>query len=606
MRAMCTEERTTAAAPAATQNLFDVMNRAAHGATLSAPDTGRLIKLLGRDCPATQTQRELVHNGLQALRAVGGGDLYVTGVDVDGVTKYAVTDTGSGMNVEQLNTHLLNLNVSGGGVDDSRFGMGARITGLTHSPHGVEYVTWDGTNDPVRGRLVRTTAGDICWELDANGNSFQKVPVSHLPREIRRAGHGTRVILHGQHRNHDTFKDLEDSGAHPKNKAHLYFVNTRYTTLPDNVNVHVEAYRGDGKRELRTNDVVGLVEPLRNPTPVYHGVVALTGADICVYVTDKTAKSGWRNGDNTALGSFVGVVLPDAEMPEVEEIYDRFESQAGYRKLQAFGLGPISKQTVLLVYPHNATATVQRTNLRIGSRDLPWDTWESEFRDAMPAELADLVDNELVSSARTSKAVANLTSRLQALSNLLDPTVFGTVPTPVPRPAPRKRNNSNGGNGNGNGGNGPTNPPPPSKPTTVPAGVPVPHAVDVDAAHMAQYGQPDMAGYFEPHTKPHGVLYVNNDFRGVEFAVNAHLQKYPKVSAAQRNAVRALLLDHMTARMLEVVVSSKAFCDAASPPADTYDQMTSPEALTSAALIVFTTWSSAQQSVTQIMSASKR
>ena len=104
-----------------------------------------------------------------------------------------------------------------------------------------------------------------------------------------------------------------------------------------------------------------------------------------------------------------------------DELYELQTGRAGTARLQQFGVILGHKRVVIYVEPQanefsSLTTNTARTHLSINKEPLPWADWAAEFRENMPAEVAELVKN----SAATSSAEDHAKSIRERLQQILD------------------------------------------------------------------------------------------------------------------------------------------------------------------------------------------
>jgi len=280
---------------------------------------------------------------------------------------------------------------------------------MKNSPLGLEYITYDGHNLPCRMVLRDDGTGIVRERV-----SF--VDFADLPKEIRDAGHGTMVVVHGHDENEDTFRSILDIVSGGTNKGYQKAINDRYVSLPANTTVKAKALRFNKGNPTLPSDT----DPRSNIDgmgTVLAAVSELSG----VYETDHwrvryfvKRQGGPRkyDGDCATSSSCVAVALQDPEIPEVWENYvllgkstgmpkgGRDARNEGKRALAAFGLRTIADRVGIILEITDPEAleigpNEERSVLMEKGGPFNLFPYAEEFRNNMPADLLDLVEGSL-------------------------------------------------------------------------------------------------------------------------------------------------------------------------------------------------------------------
>jgi hypothetical protein len=218
---------------------------------LGVDDEAFLVSSLIDRCPKIMMLRELVQNALEAAsQAPDVSQVRIGAVEIDGVRKLRIWNTGPGMDADAL-YRMCDLASSIGKVKglDRNFGMGAKVASLPSNHHGVRYRSCTGgrvsevilgKRDGVYGRLLRPSPGrayrpgaerlvdvaDVTVEATESG-----VPTDH---------DWTEVVLFGQDAAQDT--TVDPYGGEPQSRAYwlpqaLYH---RYFDIPADVALVIE------------------------------------------------------------------------------------------------------------------------------------------------------------------------------------------------------------------------------------------------------------------------------------------------------------------------------------------------------------------------------
>ena len=178
---------------------------------LQVDDEDFLVASLIDRCPKVMMLRELVKNAVEAasLTAGGQGNVSIGVVDISGVQKLAIRNTGPGMDAGKLHS-MCNLAASFGKTKGLKgnFGMGAKVASLGANPLGVRYHSCAGgrvhevTIGKYAGlysRLQRTVPGGV-------GRADILDVSAAYPAEAR-ATDWTEVVLFGRRAGQDTAVD---------------------------------------------------------------------------------------------------------------------------------------------------------------------------------------------------------------------------------------------------------------------------------------------------------------------------------------------------------------------------------------------------------------
>ena len=357
-----------------------------------------LLERLGSECTDVQGLRELTVNGLDAIAALGdrtGGrvvwDLDWERFDASAgrVHKLSVIDTGTGMTAEQLRYYINQLAASGREQSSTgNFGVGAKVAAGSRNPAGLEYRSWhEGQGSLVcfkRHRDGRWGLEPQHWE---NGRTDFWRPLSEAdkPWPLRGQGHGTQVVLLGQHERHDTTQAPE-SVTEARRHWITRYLNARFLRLPSHVEVLV--------REQHGREEPGQLRQIRGEQhhverhAVTAGAVELSDARVRWWVLDDDHRARRREASLWGSTGHVAAVFDD-------ELYDVLpQSRGGYGRLQDFGIRFGYDRVVLHLKPHVRAGGLEcntaRTVLLLDHEPLPWARWGEEFATVMPEEISRL------------------------------------------------------------------------------------------------------------------------------------------------------------------------------------------------------------------------
>lgn len=409
-----------------------------HTLQMSIDDIGFMLDRLGRDCSPLQYLRELTQNSLEAIELSGNGsgtiiwDVDWPYFDLTGVYKLCIIDNGIGMTGPQMIKYINNLSASGRTQSHSgNFGVGAKIAAATRNHAGLVYLSW-----------VNSVGHTIhLWRSpDTNQYGLQQYTLpdgtydhwGHLDDAVKPIewidGHGTKVVLLGNDNDDDTMN--APKGAPSPSRWVSRYLNTRYFRFPVGIVLKAregwENPRSDSDRNL-LRTVTGQ-EPYLAQHSLSSGSVEIIGATVHWWVLKDELALGQNSGTYASSGHIAALYQ--------DELYEMLTSRQGVARLQQFGVifGPT--RVVLYVEPKNGPNSViesntARTMLMLNNEPLPWAEWAREFRDNIPAEINDLME-EVAAGSSSSDHRQSIKERLKQIANLFylsryRPTPKGTV-----------------------------------------------------------------------------------------------------------------------------------------------------------------------------------
>ena len=567
---------------------------------LHTADSSRLALEIANGIPVVQQLREFVHNGLQACHQSDGGSVFLTNVVVDGVRKAAVFDTGTGMTPTELYLRVGALGSSASIVGDARFGVGSKVVGAKYNRCGLLYVTWTGDSFAARATFGLRPDGELGFFTDQPELVSPAQMADMLPHQVapalRKAGHGTLVVLLGNDPGEDTFDTLMRAGATMSGrdvdadklaKAGNRWFQSRYASLPPHLHMHTWAGRNaDEKWEYRSSDNRGLCAALDAVAALDETVTLSDGTVIrCVWSdTSSTKASSYRQNDNAVLRNVVAVLHADAEVPGLAEIYEFRTGKSAQATLAGFGLGLLWKNLALTITPARARPNIQRTSLHIDDQPLPFAAWQEEFRSAIPQTLQDKIVEaasstvRAESSERLAKLFADCPSLLRVQRNAVSrKSVTGPgddqgVASDANGAADAFNARSAGSNGDSERSNeglalgdkksrrqrraladGAAAPG-----RNGVAGPKIPDVQRIFGADVELLGIVGCAGHYD---LTNDRLSVNCDFVGIDQLMDVLLENRKGLTGVERTVARETAIESITIQMLEAIVRVKQFAD---------------------------------------------
>ncbi len=387
---------------------------------MTVRDMAFLIDKLNEDCSPLQFLRELTKNAIEAIQNL---DEPVGEVrwDLDwnrhllsdeGISKLCVIDTGIGMTGEEMVKYINQLSSSIHKQSAAgNFGVGAKISAAPLNPEGLVYLSWkDGQGymihlyrDPDENEygLLRFPSGEY-WAIIDNGLK---------PESIK--DNGTMVVLLGKSVDENTI-DAPPKTIMPK-KWVLRYLNSRFYKFPEGIEVKAregwDLPKGDQHNFLRKVTGQG---PWLDRSSSDRGIVRLDNAQANVrwWIIDEKVDT---NSGHYTPGGHMAMLYQD-------ELYEMVHGNAGYARLQSFGVVFGCHRVVLYVEPDNGetqtvTANTARTSLMIAGNAVDWSVYATAFRDVMPDELVAYQDQIGQNSDQTDHRKA-IRERLKSVSEL--------------------------------------------------------------------------------------------------------------------------------------------------------------------------------------------
>ncbi len=356
-----------------------------------------LIENQGKDCSDSQMYRELTQNSIEAI--IRGDydsgkviwDVFPDSENKFGAPKLSIIDTGIGMSHEEIIRYINRLSSSGGSQGfTGNFGIGAKIAAATRNKAGVMYESWkEGASEGVLAVLWKDPQSGRYGlkSLDDSGETFVlSIPISEAPDEIRAAGRGTRVTLFGDNENENTMMPKSRSDMPGGRRWLVHYLESKYFTFPKRVNVVVK--EAHGTEHVQERRIKGMKENLDGISSA-KGVMPVDGGKIHWWVLDKERMEKKKNSLFPS-GGHCALIYQD-------ELYSMLKLRAGATMLQQFGVSVATKRVVIYVEPKNSRIlpSTSRSDLKLDGEPFPWDVYAEQFRNNLPHEIQQLIDEEI-------------------------------------------------------------------------------------------------------------------------------------------------------------------------------------------------------------------
>jgi hypothetical protein len=293
-------------------------------AALEVADEAFLVASTIERCPKTMMIRELVMNALEAATHAPSGRhlVEISPVQIDGVTKLAIWNTGPGMDASELRSICdIASSLSKEKSLTGNFGMGAKVASLPSNQFGMRYRSCKADRvhevilckrDGVYGRLRRRD--------QENGECNEVIDVTELAAKDGRSldEEWTEVVLFGNDPDQDTVNDPYNGDPADLEKQWLAtYLYHRFYRLPDDVKVTLlkGTNKLDGNRQFEP-----ITARLRY-FEKYETVEAQDGIRIH-YLFDAPYNKETGSGHNQSIKGAMASAVSTAAIIYKEEMYD--------------------------------------------------------------------------------------------------------------------------------------------------------------------------------------------------------------------------------------------------------------------------------------------
>jgi hypothetical protein len=558
-----------------------------------------MVDRLGEDCAPLQFLRELTQNSIHAIQSLPDqkGDI-VWDVDwnrfiLTGQFKVCVIDTGIGMSGEEMVNYINKLSSSMHQQSATgNFGVGAKIAAAPRNHAGLVYLSWKGGV----GHMVH-----LWRDPDSNVYGLRKFERpdgtfghwAYVEDDIKPApisDHGTMVILLGNDVEQNTMQAPADTPM--PSRWILRYLNSRYYEFPPGVTIKAregwELPQGDKHNFLRT---VSGQRPWLDSNSSSRGSVKLKGANGHWWIL------------RADVDQDAGHLVPGGHMAALyqNELYELLYGRAGVSRLQAFGVIFGHSRVVIYVEPtagrNHLVANTSRTNLLLDGEPLPWAEWAASFREHLPDELAELM-NEVAASSPANDHKQAIRERLRQIRDLFKLSRY--------RPAPggdvlidedrlvgggkaRDTESSRGSGSGASGGRG-------GRAGDIyglfltARGIPgeefsFDRDPEVRWVSMAEGTRtpPDLEDRAAKFLPEQNLLLINADFRVFVDMIERWARRYAQVPAA-RAAVEQVVREWFEQQLIETVLGSQSLKDSRYWTVQDLERVWSEEALTAAVM----------------------
>ncbi|HYE06703.1 MAG TPA: ATP-binding protein [Planctomycetota bacterium] len=427
---------------------------------MSVDNTGFLLDRLGEDCHPLQFLRELTQNAIEAIQKNGGKGDIVWDVDWDlhaltqptPVYKLCVMDNGCGMSGDEMVRYINRLSSSSGNQSiDQNFGVGAKIAAATRNHVGVVYLSWKAGQGEMVHLWRNPESGTYGLKQLQTKNGgfvhFRSVDDALKPDLIKQSG--TKITLFGNDENANTMEAPE--GTPSPSRWISKYLNSRYYRFPEGITVKAR----EGWQNPREDVDRNVLRTLHGQEHYLKAHCRASG----VAKLESARVHWWILKDEPAMKNNSGSIDSSGHVAALyqNELYEKTTGRQGTARLQSFGLIFGSNYVVLYVEPETKKQKIApntaRTHLLIENNVLPWEEWAEEFREAMPKELKDFVD-EAAAGAVGSDHTQTIKDRLKDLLDLYKVSKYRAAPDGQVLVDPASVTAGGGASGKGTGGAG--------------------------------------------------------------------------------------------------------------------------------------------------------
>lgn len=275
------------------------------------------------------------------------------------------------------------------------------------------------------------------------------------PKQIQ--SQGTKVILLGKAGADNTIE--APGGVASPSRWIAKYLNTRYFRFPEGIRVQAREgwqYPREDTARNKLRTIAGQHKFLEERN-LSSGKVELNGA----------VAHWWILEDSKALRQESNYYASTGHVAALHknELYELAVSRAGVARLQQFGIVFGHRFVVIYIEPTNGldrsiTTNTARTQLIVDGEPLPWADIAAEFRDKMPAEIQNLIDEKATDNEQNHRDA--IRDRLKPLLDLFRLSRFRPNPRGdadlsgerVPGGAPSTRNTRKTKTGEKGGGQG--------------------------------------------------------------------------------------------------------------------------------------------------------
>jgi hypothetical protein len=341
---------------------------------LKVSDEPFLVSSLIERCPKTMMLRELMQNALEAARLAPEGRrlVEVSAIEMNGVPKLAIWNTGPGMDAVKL-MHICDIAASHGKEKSltGNFGMGAKVASLPSNQRGMRYRSCkDGIVHEVILCKRDGVYGRLRWNDPETGEHPEVIDVTDLVLQEGRSlnEEWTEVVLLGNVVEQDTVRNPYNGDPEQDSQWLATYLYHRFYRLPDGVTVLLKkgTNKLDGNRQFE-------IIPQRAPKffENYETVMHSSGIKIH-YLYDAPYEKSSGPGHNKSISGAVASAVSTCAVIYRDEMYDVKKSRNWTFGAPIFGITFGAKHiSIHIELPSNYPVVPEayRTSLQNASGD---------------------------------------------------------------------------------------------------------------------------------------------------------------------------------------------------------------------------------------------
>lgn len=579
---------------------------------LQVENTAFLVEKLASECAPLQYVRELTVNSIQAIQERMRGGWQGEGQilwDVDwtltesrpGMFKMQISDNGTGMTGTEMERYINSLASSGREQSFAgNYGLGAKITAGVANPQGLVYKSWVSGRGAIAILHKDTDAnvyGLTQWELpDGSFAHHAPLHVDVKPQPVDT--HGTAVVLLGRNETECTMKPE----GQPL-KWLIKYLNTRFYEIPDGITIKVrdfsraepsdwpnspEVGMDAGGSQLRT--IRGMKQLLGRSEGIVSGVTELSNAKVFWHILPPDPI---QQRDIWETSAQIGALYQG-------ELYEMRVGRQAYAKIREFGVIFGYERIVLYVQPSssisNLAPNTARSQLLASGEPLPWERWALEFRQLMPTQIKDMMD-DITSASEGRDHREAIRRRLRDIKNLFNLsryrrhstgplTVGGSEPGGTVREGGGTPRVSAGNRGGGRGGSagalyGAFLTSDGDRATESSTNMNEPQVIWVSVDEGSRALDDDLEDRAARYSETDNRIYANQDFRVFKDLTTEVASRYP---GAPADEVTDVVREWFEQQLIEAVLGVRSLKGSSQWDTTTLDKALSPEAFTTAVM----------------------
>lgn len=597
---------------------------------MKVENTTFMIERLAQDCSPYQYIRELTQNSFDAIRrnqelhGVTSGtvvwDVDWALVKNNNLYKLQISDDGIGMTPLEVERYINRLSSSTGVQSlEQNFGIGAKITAGVENPLGLVYKSWSKDfPEGIFATLWKDPEANVYglrqYEVRSNFQHWAPLPASAKPELVKSTG--TSVVLMGKEVDENTYLRPGE-----KLKWLISYLNERYFELPTGISVKVREFAnsslpnsaevpmGESGSQLRT---IKGKKALLDQNAEKRGILNLSNASVYWYILPENLNVAGGIWDEKTQ---VGAIYQD-ELYEVKRVH---QARA---ELIHFGINYGFNRVVLYIKPDISklpvVANTARSALLVNGEPLPWSQWHTEFRENMPSEIKEMME-QILAGADTGNYEENIKRRWKEVKDLFklakyrrtasgDIRVDGMIPGGTSRRLDGRIDTNRTASNRGSGGGG----------------------TDLYAAFISEAGEQgeevsrdsnlpevkwisrsdgtrelgDLEDRAGRYIREENAIYVNRDFRVFESLREATSDAYPHASEVD---VKRSVEEWVSLQLTETVMGVLGLQGSPEWSAESsIEHALSPESLSAAVMPRYATFSQIKRQLGSVVGASNR